>query len=502
MTRITQQDIESLYEKIKKKAFKEFHKGNVEQSLKDVSVAATIAYNSNFIYKDDDLENLLSKISCRVLPQQISPFSKSNKYVLIDAFGLPNQGLTQQYLRALIALEVEFLYILEVASPNSQIILDEILNSSKGTFCVVGSGKEINKMKFVYDQITKFQPSAIFAHLTPWDTLATTILYAFSFCTRYNINLTDHAFWLGPGCFDYTLEFRNYGCTVSYEKRGFSQSQILLNPYYPIIDKTAFLGFPSETKGKSILFSGGAYYKIYGKNNAFLRMMKRVLDENPAAILLYAGSGYEKPIKLFIQENKLEERLLLIGQRKDINEVFAHCDIYIGTYPFSGGLMTQYAAYNSKPVVAYVDQKDTVNNLQDLISPNRELKYSLTYSDPEDFFAEVKLLIRDVDYRVSKGREMKSALKTKEQFDDLFKHFLKNKVAYPFDLVKIDYDERKQWYLDVINEASPHLLGITLLGAYSLKSIGISWKLVWKALPKVIEIIKKKLSKKKYNKTV
>lgn len=44
--------------------------------------------------------------------------------------------------------------------------------------------------------------------------------------------------------------------------------------------------------------------------------------------------------------------VFLIGDRHDINEVFKHSDIFLNTYPIGGGLMTQYAAANSKPILS------------------------------------------------------------------------------------------------------------------------------------------------------
>lgn len=488
MIKLTKEDVLSLYSKVKQKAFREYKRGNIEKALKSISVASIIAYKLCFIYKDDDLEHLLSDISSELLPKNEKE-TLLERYVLIDAFGTPNKGLTQQYLRGLISMNVDFLYVSENVLDSRKEIYNEVIYSEKGKLCLVSKGKEEKRIKYVYDQVTEFQPSVVLAHISPWDVVATTVLYALPQCVRYNINLTDHAFWLGSGCFDYTLEFRNYGCTVSAERRGFDLSQILLNPYYPIIDDTKFLGFPNINKEQVILFSGGAYYKIYGENYAFLHMIKHILSRNLNSILLFAGSGDEKPFRRFLQETHLEDRVFLIGHRKDINQVFAHCDIYLGTYPFAGGLMTQYAAYNSKPVVAFTKTDVTTNKIEDLIFQNDEAEIKLTYTDLDKYYSEIDRLILDVYYRREKGKILKRALMKKTDFDLNLKRCLSEKIGNQFSTMKINYDERFSWYLELLN-INAWEIGRALFKIHSI----FSAKLFLKCLPflfhKVLKINK------------
>ena len=78
------------------------------------------------------------------------------------------------------------------------------------------------------------------------------------------------------------------------------RKQILLNPLYPIIDNVLFNGFPKETEGKLVFFSGGALYKIYGQKGQFMDMMKHILEVVPNSIILYAGTGNEKILKHYM----------------------------------------------------------------------------------------------------------------------------------------------------------------------------------------------------------
>ena len=68
--------------------------------------------------------------------------------------------------------------------------------------------------------------------------------------------------------------------------------------------------------------------------------MKHVLHDNPKAVLLFATKNglrtQQEFLARFVQENHLEEQFYFIGFRPDINEVFAHADIFLGTCPVCG----------------------------------------------------------------------------------------------------------------------------------------------------------------------
>ena len=62
-----------------------------------------------------------------------------------------------------------------------------------------------------------------------------------------------------------------------------------------------------------------------------------------------------------IKSNKFTSKIydFFIGRRKRmaaIDAVFENCDIYLGTYPICGGLMSQYAAMHAKPILAYFEK--------------------------------------------------------------------------------------------------------------------------------------------------
>lgn len=444
-------DIVSSYEVMRTTSRKCINSGNYERAIQLIRSAARTAYLFNWIYSDDDLEEQIQIISKQMLSPLPLEYQKG-RFVFYDSFGYDNRGLTQQYVRALIAQGAEFLYVFENESPENSINIR--LELEEYEKCEIFSLDQSLPLKerllSLYRVIYAYRPEKIFMHLSPWAVEALIVFHAFESVIKYQINLTDHAFWLGVRCLDYSLEFRSYGCTISLEKRNLDYGQLLVNPYYPITSKLEFKGFPVETKNRVVMFSGGTFYKIYGHNGCFFHLVKKILDENPEVLILFAGSGEGEEIDKFIRENQLQQRFILIGNRTDINEVVAHCDIYLGTFPITGGLMSQLAATNAKPILAYTTVDIPCNNVEGIVCHKHLVP--ITFTDEEAFLAEAKRLVSDEIYRLQRGRSLKEAIITATDFNSNFQQILQsNKNIIQFEIESINYESFTNLYLEVEN---------------------------------------------------
>ena len=455
MLNLTQKDVLSVYKDFKKSAFKAFKQGNFEISLKQIEVCAKLAYNFNFFYVDIDLEKLLSDISIKITNNSYENFVPfKGRFALIDTNGSDNHGLTQQYIRALIFAEVEFVYIYEDTDlERIKIILEELRAYPKAT--IYTFDKEyafVEKSIMILDFLSDYKPEKYIMHIMPWDVVAVVICNLLKDVCKYNINATDHAFWLGASCIDFSIEFRDYGCSVSLDKRGLRREQLLLMPYYPMLNKSKFEGFPNGIEDSKVkIFSGGAFYKIYGESGMYFKIVKRLLIENPNAVLLFAGGGNGAVFKKFIKDNNFQKRIYLLGNRKDINEVFDNCDIYLGTYPVGGGLMSQYASIKGKPILAYTDPKFAFNFIEGIVC--HQHKFNFTYTDLELFFSHGNKLCSNVDFRISQGKEFGKCVITPEIFNEEIRSlFLNNKSNRVFQYEKINFDSFSKLYLEVEND--------------------------------------------------
>lgn len=436
-------DIIRIYNRLKRRAFRAYDCGSYNKCLKYINVSARVAYKFSWIFKDDDLEFLLKEVSKSVFKPAEYFQPDTDKYVFYDSFSYDNKGLTQQYIRALMKLDVSILYISESSRKNdySQEIFSELIKYNKAEIVEIPKDyKQTKKADLIYKQIIKYNPAKMLMHLAPDSVSPLVAFYALpKEIIKYQINFTDHAFWLGAGCTDFSFEFRPYGCTLSQNQRSIGKERIFLMPYYPIINEVEFQSFPEECKDKVIVFSGGAYPKILGENNFFLNLVYRILLANANAIFLFAGSGDDESIKRFIAENELEKRFILLGHRTDINEVFKHCDIYMSTYPLGGGLMGQFAAINAKPILAY-STIDKINSwTEETVCQFKKIK--ITHTDINEFLDEAKKLISDEKYRLSYGTALQECVVSIDKFNKTFVDILKNntnQVQYDFVDVNVD----------------------------------------------------------------
>lgn len=418
------------YNLLKKEALTSFSKGKYEKCLSFIEAACKIAYHLNFRFSDLELEDLLEKLSSQ-LTGNVNVTVKPKRYVFYDYFAWDNRGLTQQYIRALISWEVEFLFVVEsdATIQLSSQILKELSVYPKATILFAPKGLErTDRIKWLVKHILEYGASKAFLHLSPWDVVGVAVWNALKPITRYQINLTDHAFWIGINCIDYVLEFREYGCNLSMLHRGIPKEKLLMMPYYPVESPFEFQGLPDVDEGKVKLFSGGSFYKIYGENGVFFTLIKYILNNNPNTVLYFAGDGVRAPFEAFIKDNKFDDRIFLVGNRKDISEIFKNTDIYIGTYPFCGGLMSQFAGFYAKPLVAYTDAKFQCNDVEELF-PKLNDNIQLTRKNIKHFLDEVQLLIESKDYRESVGRKLKEGGLTPEEFNRLLWHIINQQTV-------------------------------------------------------------------------
>ena len=480
---LDRKDITKIYKRLKKRSERAFMKGSYDKCLKYINLSARVAYQFSWIFKDDELELSLNELSKALLKPVENYSVDESKYVFYDSFSYDNRGLTQQYIRGLMNMDVNFLYITESSYSNDfshQIFFELKLYDKAKVISIPTELEDKGKIEFIYRQILSYKPSKLLMHLSPYAVSPLVAFYALpKEIIKYQINLTDHAFWLGVGCLDFIFEFRPYGCAISQYQRDINKEKILLLPYYPIVNEIEFQGFPKQCEDKLIIFSGGAYPKIIGENNFFLNLVKNILLSNTEVIFLFAGSGNAEPIKKYISENDLENRLILLGHRFDINEVFKHCDIYMSTYPIGGGLMVQMAAINAKPIISFSTFDKAGTWPEETLCQFK--KISITFTSMEKFLVEVNKLITNKDYRISVGKILQDCVITFEKFNQSFINTINNNATqFHFDTVDINVELMCEHNIDFEN--SNNEFKIHLLKSIKLETLFLSTKIFFWAL--------------------
>lgn len=440
-------DIKQAYYGLKQLAIKAFHLGDLKTALFYLHHCSVIAQQFNWIYADNDIEQLLEQIGKAIIGEKRNNLKTNpNRVVFVDDFCV-SFVLAIQYIDALVASGKEILYITTI--PQKSCKYSDILS-------LIGAKKQV-KVKWIplteenrienlnkfYEAIIDYAPSQILLHLLP-SSCTIPALYALPENIKtYLINLADQTFWLGAGAIDYCIEFRPFGVAVSRERRGIKPEQQLMLPFYPVVDKNPFQGFPQQCSepGKVTIFSGGDIYKVLDDKRMYWHLVKKILDTFPEIVFVFAAKGDRLGMQFlnsFINDNHFENRFIYTKFRPDIDEVLAHADIYMGTCPASGSLMSQIAARNATPILQYYYPGTPDDETEQSLCIND--KFQISYQNEEEFMQEADRLIRDVEYRKAKGERLKRAMIQPEQFNKALERMLStHESPFPVETKYVDY---------------------------------------------------------------
>ena len=486
----THDELVRVYERIVSYSVRALEKKNYKKCILGIDAAAWFQYNLNDIYADDCLNKLMSDLADK-LCKPVKIEADKNTVCFIDSFSRDNHGLTQQYLDAIIHLNR---YRLIYISENKQIGSDirDMLEQAGARIEITDGTDLIAAIKRIYGVVVEEKPCLSFFHLAPNSVVPIVALSNITGNVKIQINLTDHAFWLGGhDFFDYSFEFRSYGCKVSTEEREFRKDQLVMMPYYPWAKESSFEGFPTDVKDKVVMFSGGALYKTEGGDDMYFKMLKAILDKHHNVIFFYAGNGDRTHFESFIDENKYEDRVYLIGQRDDINEVFKHSDIYYSTYPLIGGLMSQYAAINSLPILAFEEEE-----IESLVCTKKHSHF--VYKTVAELLKEADVLIENSAYRKERGAYFKSLCINQDDFRNSMGAWMDgktNQCDYN-DIKSIDYKAFCEQYIYRINNGSQRLnLELALLRRCPA---ALNGKMLLNLMQNIPEIIRMQTRRKKF----
>jgi hypothetical protein len=472
---ISSKKIYSDYRKFIKYSESALLSGNLEHSLRFISSAASLAYYYNLFYFEDKIECLVKKVSLEI--GFIKKYSALEDVIIFyDSFGIDNRGLTHQYINAIASTKKNFIYILNSESNSDRNLIINQLNSlPNAKIIIIDPGLSyISKINFINKVILDSKASYSFLQMTPWDVVGVVCWTLNSNLKRFQINLTDHAYWLGRNCFDFIIEFRGFGASLSNRFRQIPAEKIHMLNYYPITNSEPFAGFPITVSKKKVIVSGGSYFKIYGEKDIYFQILKRLFQENEDIVLFFAGSGDKRKFEKFIIQNNYQEKIFLIGSRSDISEVISRCDVFLSTYPINGGLMCQLAVANGKVPIVYSDKKLPFNFINLFFKNN--LKYNLDYSDLNEFHFELNRLINDITYRRNVEKTLHGIIPTVDEFNSNFKKLVEMNISNldnNYNFIKFDLDIKSFHELHVETENN-------YLKSYSIQKLHKIYKFYFK----------------------
>ena len=454
MKSVTLRDIRQGYRGLKSLAQKSAKDGDYETAMKYIDHCVTVAVQFNWIYADDELEELLDTIAKERINSKLADKFQpvEDNWVFFDDY-CTSYVLALQWMNALSKTGKNILYVTSQFTFEGRkdiSILGDIEKLPNVVVDVVPDGGYFDRVNYLYNSLLNFRASKVILHKAMNSLIQLPLCKLPKEITVYNINLADQFFWLGVRHINYNLEFRPFGASVSIQRRGFKPEQLLMVPYYPANENRAFQGFPIDAKERLIIFSGGDYYKTWDKEGTYWRLVKAILDNHKDVVFLFAikrNPISTERIDAFIKENNFNGRFVYFERRQDIYQVFSHCDIYMGTCPISGALMSQLAAINGKPILQYYAPGTPDDETEQALCIND--KFKISFDSEKDFLEEADHLINDVEYRNEQGARLKAAMLQPEQFDDIVKQTLvSNTIQFPMEFKHIDYKQLdKRWFM-------------------------------------------------------
>ena len=425
--------------------------------MHDISYLAEELYHCNQTYTDEIIEGYIDTLA-KELP--IISFSRERgmrkRIVFYDGFGLDTRGLALIYLRALGRMNVELCYITVESARGHIPTIEALLQENQGMICFLPHTPDADPWKncqLLCRWMDTFRPDVGFLYTTPWDVVGITAFVRFDRAMkRYQINLTDHAFWLGAHAFDYCIEFRDFGANVSRQYRHIPPEKLLKQPYYPVIDRTtSFHGFPFEkTDADFVIFSGGTLYKTIDRPKTYYRIVDFCLNNFPQVKFWYAGRGAENQLAdLRELGRKYPGRVFVTGERADLFQALCHVDMYLSTCPLIGGLMTQYAALAGRPPFNFL-YLSKEGGVASVLLTHKEL--GIEYSEMQPFLEELRKFIGDPRYRQQKESKFRTEklVVTEDEFTENLKKILcERRSCYYIHVFDVDMRPQEKLFADM-----------------------------------------------------
>ena len=428
-------------------------RNKIERALRQAEYAASIAWHrpilSGFI--DENLESLIENTATKLIKNHT--FIERNKsgylkrVVFYNGQIIDTGALTEQYLNYLLTNDYEILFVVQDTrnAVKGGRLLRRLESLSAVKVVILDPGKHTSKVQQLHQIIIDFDPDFSFLHFLPNDIVG---YAAFSMLTgrpRYYIVHNDHTFWVGKGCSDYFLEFRQLGARLSVDCRGISPSQIVTIPFYPIHSAVPFQGFPFESANKVVGLSGALLSKYFRDPELkYFHSIKKLLQNHNNFVFCLCGTGTAEQvdqINRFIKLNDLENRFFYLGLRKDFFELIGNIDILFESYPQNGCLVLLFATTQGKAVVG-IGNKNSYPGTTSEFLDIQNYEQPLTF---EDFEKEASQLITSKEYRAENSKNFSNTLYNKNSFNTKLDEVIESgfsfedKLAYKREKIEIRF---------------------------------------------------------------
>lgn len=414
---VTKRCIWNLYNDYKKIARAFEKNNNIEATLATYRNAAAVMYTYQLILSDPEIDMELKRIGERFTIGETDE-KKAVSIIFYDSCCDDQLVLGRQYCKALLNLNISFVYIGMGNPERIPHTYKEMLASERAYMHFIPREATYTyKIQQIQKYLGMYKATTALLQMDNCDVSGVAVWSNINIINRYYINHGDEQFWLGANVVDRLINFRNMGVNTAIKFRGIDKKKNCIIPYYPIIRTEQFEGLREvNDKEYKIIYSGGRFEKIYSEDFRFFRMVVDILNENPNAVFLFSGSGDPLPLKELIEKSKVQDRFFVISYRKDLTELLKHVNVFLATYPVSGGLMVQYAANACVPVVELAGNAGS--RARDFL-PKLNKNIELTFDTEQEVLTTIKQYLNDDELSKSVGGKISLGLITEEEFTRL-----------------------------------------------------------------------------------
>ena len=441
-------NVENLVSELKLLAKNSLKRNKYEKALCAISSAGDILYQYNQRYKDDDLEELLEKISRSIIsvPESIRNNNKPiNTVLYYDGFGLDLRGTVIAATRAIAMAGYHLVYVTNSNAKGNQPHLTKELEPYNVDFVYIHMNDgHVKKANELLDVFYKYCPEAAFYYTSPFDVSGIIVFNRMrGFVTRFFNDLTDHAFWLGLNTFDFILNNRMMGQSIQHYYRGISADKMLTTRGSLYVDESIRLEqLPFDTESKKYVFSGGALYKTLGDpNKYYYKLVEHIVSSHDDVNFVYAGEGDDSEFQRLI--TKYPGRVFLFPEREDYYQLIQGCVFYLNTYPMFGGMMMRYACNAEKIPLTLKHEHESDGILY------RQSELDIEVDTFDEAIKEIDRLLIDETYRRNKESVLRITVFTKQEAANLYRDIIDNHhSSYPVNIEKIDTEQFRREYIE------------------------------------------------------
>lgn len=417
---------EKEFEKRMKELEKAHRNGDCFKTVCYLRYLSDFYYTINYKFTDERLEQITKEVSLNYLGKTEIVNVNEDTVMFYDGFGLARRGLANIYVNALDRLGYKTIWILYDFAPDVDIIQEQFKNRKNVTFYIIPKKTILERMELLRNCLKETAPKHLLVYTTPSDIGGLgAISTVEGNVTRYMVDLTDHAFWIGKCAVDYVIGFRNLGYNIAVQYRHFEPDKVMILPYYPDArDQDPFEGMPFDVSKYEYVFSGGAPYKLEG-SDTYKEMATYILKRYTDLRFVYAGNGRSQVLEEL--SNEFPGRFFWIPERKDLDEVLKHARFYLSTYPLGGSLMTQYALQNKCIPFCLCDDEWGVTDPRTWLLESDTINF--VFNNKEDLLNEIDRIMSDDNYYVAQKARTSGLVISEEEFTQQLQRILKEKTT-------------------------------------------------------------------------